>query len=483
MVGPQPKIAVPTPEPVAAESRFARHPAAFVLASVGLLIPCFWQSRLQAGDLSSHLYNAWLAQLIERDQAPGLSTAFQATNVLFDLLLKALFGALGAGPAQRIAVAFCVLVFAWGAFAFVSKVSGRLAWRMLPWIAVLSYGWVFHIGFFNFYLSLGICFWALSMAWNLEVPRMRVASALLVVAYIAHGLPVVWSIVVLAYVWTARRIDPVRQSLLLGGAVLAIVVLRLVLSATMLTRWYGRQITLIGFDQAWVFDEKYLIVTMLGLTMSTLWFARLTERRSLPLQVCLLTAAGIYILPTAVLIPGYKHLLVYIAERMSLALAVCMLAALGAAVSRTWDRYLTIGAVILFFAFLYRDEGRLNSFEDRIDAAVAQIPERQRVIAGFDHPGLRVNALAHMIDRACVGRCYSYSNSEPSTAQFHVRVTGPTPIVAATYKDSFDMQTGTYVVKESDLPLYQLLGDEQGNIQIRIPPPGRLSGATAWKGF
>jgi len=111
MVRPQPKIAVPAPETAAAESRFARHPAAFLLASVGLLIPCFWQSRLQAGDLSSHLYNAWLAQLIERDQAPGLSTAFQATNVLFDLLLKALFGALGAGPAQRIAVAFCVLVF------------------------------------------------------------------------------------------------------------------------------------------------------------------------------------------------------------------------------------------------------------------------------------------------------------------------------------------------------------------------------------
>src|SRR5262245_58200990 len=256
---PQPKIAVPAPEPVAVELRFIWHLAAFLLASVGLLIPSFWQSRLQAGDLSSHLYNAWLAQLIERDQAPGLSIAFQATNVLFDLLLKALFGALGAGPAQRIAVAMCVLVFAWGAFAFVSKVSGRLAWRMLPWIAVLSYGWVFHIGFFNFYLSLGICFWALSVAWNLEVPRMPVAIALLVVAYIAHALPVLWTIGVLAYVWTAHRIAPVRQSLLLGGAVAAIVVLRLVLSAALLTRWYSQQITLItGFDQARVFDDKYL---------------------------------------------------------------------------------------------------------------------------------------------------------------------------------------------------------------------------------
>ena len=89
-----------------------------------------------------------------------------------------------------------------------------------------------------------------------------------------------------------------------------------------------------------------------------------------------------------------------------------------------------------------------------------------------------------MIDRACIGRCYSYSNSEPSTGQFRVRVTGPTPIVAATYKDSYDMRDRhVRGKKESDLPLYQLLGDEQGNIQIRIPPPGRQSGATAWKGF
>ena len=33
--------------------------------SVLLLSPCYWQPRLQAGDLSSHIYNAWLAQLIE----------------------------------------------------------------------------------------------------------------------------------------------------------------------------------------------------------------------------------------------------------------------------------------------------------------------------------------------------------------------------------------------------------------------------------
>jgi hypothetical protein len=55
--------------------------------SLLLLVPCFWQPRIQAGDLSSHLYNAWLAQLIERGQAPGLTLARQSNNVLFDLML------------------------------------------------------------------------------------------------------------------------------------------------------------------------------------------------------------------------------------------------------------------------------------------------------------------------------------------------------------------------------------------------------------
>ena len=34
--------------------------------SLLLLIPCFWQPLIIAGDLDSHVYNAWLARQIER---------------------------------------------------------------------------------------------------------------------------------------------------------------------------------------------------------------------------------------------------------------------------------------------------------------------------------------------------------------------------------------------------------------------------------
>ena len=44
-------------------------PLAYLAASVLALIPCFRQSRLQAAELGSDIYNAWLAQRIRQGQA------------------------------------------------------------------------------------------------------------------------------------------------------------------------------------------------------------------------------------------------------------------------------------------------------------------------------------------------------------------------------------------------------------------------------
>src|SRR5579872_2379334 len=138
----------------------------YVLVSIVLLAPCYWQPRVQAGDLSSHIYNAWLAQLIESGRVQGWVIVSQTTNILFDLMLSGLFKAFGAEPAQRISVSIAVLVFLWGAFAFVCAVSRNRSWHLLPCIAMLAYGWVYHMGFFNFYLSLGLCFWTLALLWE-----------------------------------------------------------------------------------------------------------------------------------------------------------------------------------------------------------------------------------------------------------------------------------------------------------------------------
>jgi len=223
-------------------------------ATVLLLVPCFWQSRIQAGDLSSHIYNAWLAQLIEHGQAPGLTLARQSNNVLFDLMLSGLMRAWGAAAAQRIAVSMAVLVFFWGAFAFVwssSRPQARRApWQLAPCLAMLAYGWVFRMGFFNFYISLGLCFGALALLRRAKPWAVAAAAGLLGVAYVAHALPVIWALGLLVYGRVAQALPPRRRIPLMIGALAALALAGWLLGALFPTRrGMDQVVAMTGADQ------------------------------------------------------------------------------------------------------------------------------------------------------------------------------------------------------------------------------------------
>lgn len=131
----------------------AATPWKFVLVSLVMLIPCWWQPQIAAGDLGSHAYNAWLVQLIKQGKAPGLWIATGSTNVLFDFMLDGLIDKVGVVAAQRLAVGSCVLVFFWGAFALVTTIARKLPWFLTPLLAILAYGTVFNMGLFNYYLG------------------------------------------------------------------------------------------------------------------------------------------------------------------------------------------------------------------------------------------------------------------------------------------------------------------------------------------
>src|SRR5258707_750356 len=105
--------------------------------SAGLLIPCFWHRRIEAGDLGSHVYNAWLAQLIGKGQAPGLYIAKQWNNVLFDVALLRAANLVGMAAAQKIVVSACVLIFFWGVFAFVAAITERINWGFTESVTLL----------------------------------------------------------------------------------------------------------------------------------------------------------------------------------------------------------------------------------------------------------------------------------------------------------------------------------------------------------
>ncbi|MGP8243881.1 MAG: hypothetical protein ACLQVN_05105 [Bryobacteraceae bacterium] len=481
---PPPAVARPETASTPQEARWW-----YAVASVLLLVPCYWQPRLEAGDLGSHIYNCWLAEWIARQHPPGLEVVHPATNVLFDWLLTGWYRLAGASAAQHLAVSLAVLVFAWGAFAFISVLSERRAWKALPVVAMLAYGWVYHMGLFNFYLSLGLCLWALALGWSFRARPLWGAAGLLALACLAHALAVAWALELLAFRWLTLRVWPQYPARVLGGALAAIVALHFAAFILLPSVWTMDQLQLAGgADQLEVFDSKY---KPLVLALAAIWALDLVNLvqssglravwRRLPVEVALISAATVFLLPGKMQFPGYQHRLVYIPERLSLATAVSICAMLAGAPPRRWLRLGRGVLAAIFFVFLFHDELALNRLEERVDKLVDRLPAGRRVIMGVDDPALRTAAVAHMIDRACLGHCFSYANYEPSTWQFRVRATGPNPYVAWTYEDSWSMQTGLYVVRPADLPLYQVTMDAEGKLGLRELPAGEPCGITYWK--
>ena len=175
--------------------------------SAVVIIPCFWHRHIEAGDLPSHTFNAWLATLVQQGRAPGLYLAWQWYNALFDVLLlysAKLFGFV-AGP--KIVVAISVLTLFWGVFSFVAAVSDRPPWLLTPFIAMLAYGYTFNMGFFNYYLSIGLACFGLAILWKQPQRWGWLAAILLfLLATFAHPIGQLWFAGLLAYMAIRQRL-------------------------------------------------------------------------------------------------------------------------------------------------------------------------------------------------------------------------------------------------------------------------------------
>ena len=112
---------------------------------------------------------------------------------------------------------------------------------------------------------------------------------------------------------------------------------------------------------------------------------------------------------------------------------------------------------MVFFSMVHRDTGFLDRMEKNAEAITSQLPFGTRVASTvFSPPDFRPQ-YEHLVDRACIGRCFLYSNYEPSTLKFRVRVnkTG-SRLVASTVTESEDLQFGNYDVEDGDLPMKQI---------------------------
>jgi len=482
-------------------SKLFRSPWALrAVVSAALVIPCFWQPIVSSADLQSHLYNAWLAKLIRDGNIQGLWIGRQTTNFVVDLLLSWLLRVFGASGAERVVTAVLVLLFFWGGFQLFSAVRGRPAYWVAPWLAILSYGYVFQQGLLNYYFSCSIVLWLLAAFWTPPVEwGMLWTAPLLILAYLGHPLPVLWFLGVLAYCRLAQQLRLRFQILLFVGSACVLFLIRHYIVARYLTVWELRQLVYwTGADQALVYGWIYLAVA-LGFLLFIAILLNEPENRwqalvSVPAQAYFLTAVAIVLIPSNIRASVEQAWAGYIAERLSLVSGVLLLAVVGSSVPRGW--YLPAGLVTaaIFFGALYTDVGRQARVEGRMQELVQALPAGERVIS-YNHfsyqeePGElltgegklthlaallssiftdRLNS-THLVSRACLGHCFDYMNYEPSTNQFRIHAVPGNPVVMGSQADVIDVADGTYMVKAIDLPLYVLLrcGARPGDIRMR----------------
>jgi hypothetical protein len=439
-----------------------------------ILVPCFWHREIVSSDLGSHLYNAWLAQLIRHGQAPGLWLAPQRTNVLFDYLLSGLGSMFGLHAAEKIAVSLSVLIFFWGSFALISTVTRRAPWFLTPCIALVTYGWTFHLGFFNYYLSLGLSFFCIAILWRGREWERLVVVVIAPLVLVAHPLGFVWLVSAAAYIALAEM-SPRRFQFavfLLGVAVL--IALRYYL-------WHHYEIeaapkpffSFNGADQLVLFGYRYKILArvLLAFALIALVVDIVSRRRqaevwknySIPLQLYVLAGLAVVLLPDAVDFPPPTASIALLTERLtslSAALGCCLL---GAMRPRKWHLAGMAAIAAVFFAFVYQDTAIVNKMEAQVDQLVRMLPPNQRVMATIEAPeGSRI-LIQHIADRACIGHCFSYGNYEPASSVFRVRALPGNPYVMT--DDTGDMEDGEYIVKPQDLPAYQIYQcDESGTL-------------------
>ncbi len=462
-------------------ARFVReHWAIFLCTSVFVLAPCFWHWEIVASDLGSHLYNAWLVQLIRHGQAPGLWIAPQRTNVLFDFLLSGLGSILGLRVAEKIAVALAVLIFFWGMFALISAATRRAPWVLLPVIAMVTYAYTFHMGFFNYYISLGLSFFSLAIFWRGKGWERLIAVAIAPLVLVAHPLGFLWLLAAAAYVGIVEMAPRRRyQWLLFAGAVASLFAVHIYLWHHYVADAGAKPFYAFnGADQLFLFGERYRILARALLVFALISLAVDIVRRrhdpklwtsyAIPLQLYILVELSVWLLPDAIHFPPPTATIALLTERLTSVSAVLGCCLLGAMRPSKW--HLAVGAALaaVFFSFVYQDTGTVNRMEAQIVNLVGNLPPNQRVMATIMPPrGSRI-LVQHIIDRACIARCFSYGNYEPGSADFRVRALPDNPYVLPTYDLAIDMEKGDYTVRREDLPAYQVYQCSEDGTELCI---------------
>ena len=237
----------------------------------------------------------------------------------------------------------------------------------------------------------------------------------------------------------------------------------LFLAENVRSQWAGglRIQSMLGVEQVLTYGLKYVFVEVALLCLWVLLLARRFEitpgpLQDLSVQLLALNMAAALSMPAAIWLIHYHVRLTYIGIRLSLFSAILLCAVIARLRLRPAEKAVTAALVALFFSFTYVDERALNSVEAKIDRAVAALPPGARVVATLGDAHLFVPALLHLLDRACIGRCFDFADYEPSTMQFRLRASAGSPYVMTSVDDVLTFESSRYVWLRRDIPLYRL---------------------------
>jgi hypothetical protein len=475
-----------------------QHNLRVLLISFVLLAPCVWHRRIEAGDLASHVYNAWLAQLIAKGQAPGLYIAGQWHNILFDVALLRAANLVGIAAAQKIVVSICVLVFFWGAFTFIRTISGRPPWLLTPCIAMLAYGYSFNMGFMNYYLSLGLACFGLAILWQARRNDWIAGALFSSLALVAHPIGFLWMVGTLAYIKVRSKLSGWWKLALPLAAASGFITIYWYVSRrpTLLADWDRGPFYLYnGADQLALYGKRYFVLAgaafLFGLICAV---ADLYSRRrddswwkpfELPFELYAVAFCATALLPENLRPSVNAGWIGVLGSRLTTISAILGLCILGTLKPRKWQLAGFGVCGIVFFAFLYQDTGWLNRLEANAEKLVANLPAGTRVIVSASAPAdSRIAFIGHAVERACIGHCFSYANYEPSSGEFRVRVREGSPVATFSTDLAEDMASGEYELDDSDLPMkqiYQCQADDLTKLCIRDLQAGETNGRLSFK--
>jgi hypothetical protein len=469
-----------------------------IAVSAAMIVPCLWHRRIEAGDLGSHVYNAWLAQLIEKGQAAGLYIVPQWNNVLFDWMLLHTANVVGFAAAEKIVVSACVLIFFWGVFAFAAAASGQRPWFLTPCIAMLAYGYSFNMGFLNYYLSLGLASFSLALLWRGRGWERLLGLLLVPFILLAHPIGLLWLLGTALYLILWSELPSWWKLTLPAAAIVLLFGIRwyLMHETRFPVDWVHDPFYLMnGADQLTLYGQRYAVLGRAALIFGVLCVltdvisrrcdASFWQSLRLPAELYLVAIVGVAMLPENLRPSITGAWIGLLASRLTAITAIFGLCLMGCLKPRKWHLAGFGACAIVFFAFLYKDTLVLNRMEFRAERLVNRLPFGTRVIATiWAPPGSRVSFVGHIADRACMGHCFSYANYEPSSGQFRIRVQPGSPVVSASDEDTEDMQAGEYEVQDEDLPVKEIFQcDEKDltNLCIRDLASSEKNGRLGYK--